>query len=166
MPKHPSGSNVSPQRHAFRGPALVSSRYSKKSAPRTAQDMPADIDVPVSPLVCNPSSSQPKGHADLTLPTSLGPHPDGPVDTQPQLPAQPTSFMPAPTPSVVTACPTTRGPTPSQLDWDCKHGLILECKISHRLSRIGWFLPIGKPKSLYCKSSVVAPRSSSALRLS
>ncbi len=28
----------------------------------------------------------------------------------------------------MTACPTTREPTPSQLDWDCKHGLILECK--------------------------------------
>ena len=35
---------------------------------------------------------------------------------------------PAPPPCVLPACPSATGPTPAQLDWDPKHGLILECK--------------------------------------
>ncbi len=90
--------------------------------------MLAFVGVPSLSPECGSSSSQPAGRGSHVSPTLVDPQCGANVDALPQQPAQPTSFMPATAPNGETASPTTRGPTPSQLDWDSKHGLILECK--------------------------------------
>ena len=132
MPSHPSEPNAQPPR--------LSARYSKKSAPRGSQDVPAAEALP--PQVSERASAclQPARRVTCKSPANSIPLKAAPATAPPLQENILTSGNPLSPPSAEEAKPNLCGPTPPQLDCDSSQGLILECK--HPLYPLSPFLSI------------------------